>query len=946
MTHYGQEEGLEASTTYIIDQDRDGFMWVGSDNGLYRFDGSVFTQYAQKDGLPNIDVLHPIALSNGEVFIIPFASNVAVQRNGRIVTPGTDRELAKIRGGAGHFVANVDKRAQTVALFENTAPRNIYLYRDGRVTAYPVLLPETKSPFSAICYDFDGKLLLSNASKVYEYDIFARRLRERVLKEGNEIKTFRWDRGQYMNASGRLPNGMFLQWAENRIRMLRKAEGHYEVTGSIELSENIYYIAQHDRHRLWVCFTGGGAVLVDITAKRAVVSEKFLPGYIINNVKADRDGNIWFSTKNDGLFFMPCRQFENYLGSPFGRDFTPATAIAAKGPRLFVGYSVADAGIYQAGKLQKIALEPKLKFETRSIFPTESNVVYSNLNSFGISLRDFRKTRVPLRLVKNMNPVGPGAALFCTSDSLFTYEPETGKKTFIDNHRYYSALGHGDSVLAGSVADVWKIDARTHGKKLFLKDVFFTDMKLLGHRFIAGTNGYGVCLFDNKKIRSWITMAGGLASNQVKKIYVQDDKTVWCSTTSGLSRISFSAKNPSVMTFTRTDGLPSDRVSDCLVRNDTVFAATSKGVGILPLADLLRQRRYLSTSVYVNSVVLDGKKYIPPGDGITADYSGNPVLFNLSFPHYISLGKVSYRYRIKGLTDQWQTVQSPKIVLNAPPPGKYTLEVYGLAYDGKRSARAKSLTFEIRPLFWQTWWFRLLCTLALIGVVAWAVTYLMQRRRDKNLRAALYDKKIAELELQAIKAQVNPHFIYNCLNSIQYLLYKKDYAETENYLGIFARMIRSTLHYSEKTFMPVREEIEYLHLYLDMEKLRFKSGFSYEITAAPETLDMEIPSLLIQPFVENALKHGIAVLKDRDGRIEISFTHDGDALEITIRDNGVGISDPSVLSRKLDSYGIRLSQKRVETFRQLFAANIALSIADLSEKGSHGTEIILKFRHP
>ncbi|WP_264558022.1 sensor histidine kinase [Flavobacterium sp. N1718] len=202
------------------------------------------------------------------------------------------------------------------------------------------------------------------------------------------------------------------------------------------------------------------------------------------------------------------------------------------------------------------------------------------------------------------------------------------------------------------------------------------------------------------------------------------------------------------------------------------------------------------------------------------------------------------------------------------------------------------IPIEIQPRFWQTWGFYLLGSTVFFGLLFVLLLYLLRRRRDKRLRELLYSQKVAELELQAVKAQMNPHFVYNCLNSIQYLLLKEDYPNTERYLGAFSRLIRATLHYSEQTFLAVREEVAYLELYLSMEKLRFRERFSYHIRCAegvnPET---KVPSLLIQPFVENALKHGIGSLPESEpGLLEVLFEQKEADLCVMIRDNGPGLS--------------------------------------------------------
>jgi LytS/YehU family sensor histidine kinase len=154
-------------------------------------------------------------------------------------------------------------------------------------------------------------------------------------------------------------------------------------------------------------------------------------------------------------------------------------------------------------------------------------------------------------------------------------------------------------------------------------------------------------------------------------------------------------------------------------------------------------------------------------------------------------------------------------------------------------------------------------------------------------------------------------------------------------------MIRKTLHYSEKTFMSVKEETEYLSLYLNMEKLRLKDQLEYTI-AISESVNPEwqIPSLLVQPFVENAIKHGIPNLKDRKGKIDIYFDYSDSTLSIAIEDNGVGIQNKQETLAKNNSFGVKLSQKRIDTFKQLFDTNVVLEINSLSEK-THGTQIKL-----
>ena len=213
------------------------------------------------------------------------------------------------------------------------------------------------------------------------------------------------------------------------------------------------------------------------------------------------------------------------------------------------------------------------------------------------------------------------------------------------------------------------------------------------------------------------------------------------------------------------------------------------------------------------------------------------------------------------------------------------------------------------------------------------VWFLFWTYKESKLRELKYQQKTSELELQAIKAQFNPHFIYNCLNSIQYLIYKKSFEDADRYLSTFSKMIRSTLHYSEHTFLSIEEEVKFLSIYLDMEKMRFKDNFDFNITVAPNVdRQMKIPTLLIQPYTENALKHGLSSLKDRVGKIDIHFKQDERYLQIDIRDSGVGFNKSKLNDKKVH-LGLKISEKRIETYNLLFKTNIKMNL--LSEKDQY-----------
>lgn len=938
IVNYNEENGLNSSYTYSVSQDASGLLWIGSDNGMFRFDGKEFKHFNNKHGLKNIEALSCIPLSNGEVFIAPFLNDFAYLKNGKVINSDMNSELKKIQ-----FTYNPDfyLDGSSLYLYSSYNPSNIYSYRSGKINRIPVNI-KTKAGGEYYAFGLnmaDHTFYLFdqyNGGNIQAYDILTKK--KTVCNISANKNTFILRKGD-----------IFVFQNKGNIDIYKLYNKFYfKKIKTYKTYENVERHIIDSNYRLWLCLEEGGTLYF----KQSLLEEgelsapvKMMENYIISDILVDKDNNTWFSTRNNGLFFIADRFFKNHIHLPIKNNSSYITVITKSDHGIYLGYNEAKSGLYHNGKVTDLVFEKNIKIEHKAIFAERNTVI------FGLTRRIFQyDTKVKEAhflnyfVLKNIVPYTPGSILLCTSDGLISYNYHTRKYTdVLSKERIYTALSYtSDSLFAGGFKDLYKVNTVTKKKTLFLEGYYFTDIKRLrDNLYVGATNLNGVILFDNTKIIRKITESTGLATGQVKKIEVENKNVFWASTNYGLSRIELKGNDVKINNFTQTDGLPSNTVAGCVVSGDTIFVGTSKGLGILSIKNLMGQKNFINKKVIINSVVVGGKEVFDTHQTLTGQTPKNDIIFNVSFPDFTSQGKISYRYTIEGLSNGWQTSTSQKITFYSLPPGNYTFKVFGIGYNGKRSYAPTELHFEILPKFWQTWWFKTMIISLGAAALFILINLYFQKKRNKKLETLYYEKKIAELELQAIKAQINPHFIYNCLNSIQFLLYKKDYQETENYLETFAQMIRKTLHYSEKTFMPIKEEAEYLSLYLNMEKLRLKDLFDYNIILSKKVNEnWVVPSLLIQPFVENAIKHGIAGLTDRKGSILVSFDHDGSSLCILIEDNGIGIGNGN--QTKADSFGVKLSQKRIETFRQLFDTNILLEIYDLSEKEQRpGTQIKL-----
>lgn len=227
-----------------------------------------------------------------------------------------------------------------------------------------------------------------------------------------------------------------------------------------------------------------------------------------------------------------------------------------------------------------------------------------------------------------------------------------------------------------------------------------------------------------------------------------------------------------------------------------------------------------------------------------------------------------------------------------------------------------------------------------------------EKLKNENIRKEL-QHKTSEMEMQALRTQMNPHFIFNCLNSINRFIVKNESQAASDYLTQFSRLIRLVLNNSKKTWIPLEDEIDMLRLYLDMEKLRFKDAFTYNFDCGKDVdpCGLFVPPLLIQPFVENAIWHGL-MHKNESGFVTISFFVENDVLHCTILDNGVGRSAAAKSGSKSPhahkSMGIRITRERLELINKGLTDEVIFNIEDLTDPSgkASGTKVNLsiKFR--
>jgi hypothetical protein len=395
---------------------------------------------------------------------------------------------------------------------------------------------------------------------------------------------------------------------------------------------------------------------------------------------------------------------------------------------------------------------------------------------------------------------------------------------------------------------------------------------------VAGTNGKGLAFITGDSA-AFIGKSEGLSGSRcykIKKVMNQ----LWVLTEQGLSRLTLSGKTTiaNITNFNSNNVLSTDLVADFCIIGDTVYAASTTGVTAFS-----RNLSFSSSPprVCVSALSINNTDTLLQPD-YTLPFDMNNISLMYDYPSLLNAGKVLYKYiLIKGSdTVITNITNDKKLQLFSLASGEYTLLLSAMNSNGQWSVLPETVKFGISPVFWKTWWFITLISSAVLGI---AVAFFQYRNRSNILK-----NRIIDSELKALRLHMNPHFIFNTLNSLQRFVLKNKPLMANEYIAKFSRLIRWVMEYSDKQEVTISEEIDFLNLYIELEQLRFDKAFRSELSVDPELdiFDTLIPPLVIQPFVENAVKYGLS--GTADGVLSISFVKQDRFIAVTVMDNGVG----------------------------------------------------------
>lgn len=463
----------------------------------------------------------------------------------------------------------------------------------------------------------------------------------------------------------------------------------------------------------------------------------------------------------------------------------------------------------------------------------------------------------------------------------------------------------------------------------------------------VGTNGLGLFTFDriqgefspfnllndeNNLFES--NTIPILPNNYIAGISPINENEYLVSTWRGLALLNI--KEKSSIHYFKKDGLSSDefnRLSIFKDKKNNIFLGGVNGFDVFKLEDLQEKKTHPKpriTRFFVYDETEDKIKnqyhQLDFSSALTIPSNSPFFGFDLMLPNYLESENNTFQTWLENYEYGFNLpTKSPTIQYNRIPPGDYILHIKASDSRGNTSVEELTLNIHVLPVFYKTWWFLTLATFGLLGIVVWYF-----RRRIKAIRKTQKEekerrenqRKFLELELKTLRLQLNPHFMFNALGAIQYYIKKNDTRLAINYLADFAKLMRLFLESSKKRYIVLEEEMELIRLYVDLERMRFDNKFDveYKIDKSLDLSITEIPSLLLQPFIENAINHGLRH-KINKGNLLIQIINDeqNEMIHCIIEDDGIGRRRAAIVKnqsiRKYKSRGTQIVQERLEAFK-------------------------------
>src|SRR5260221_6030839 len=823
-THYDISDGLAGSTVYCITQDKDGFIWTGTETGVSRFDGTNFHNYTTIDGLPDVEILEMFGDSKGRVWMAPFRKSICYYYKGKIYNEDNDTLLHNIRlkGNIEHFA---EDRNGNILVQERT---QLQLFRTERsVVKYDSIGGHRIHDCAAISSSTPGHFLVEEDQQVFT-------LSEKGFMP---LCTIPFE-SALPGFIAMNPTGMI--WRADKYRsairsfVTGKVVGlpfdpvHYKHNSFTTLDDSLFYFNEFS-----------GATEYNLHTGR---TKRYLPGKQVSRTFRDATGNVWFTSLGQGLFRLNSDEFKTIRLNEPGMAVSSVSGIIKMDGQLLSGadhnyvffFSLPDMSLQKRSCLTAIS-------KNRTIYVGHLfNGKLFVVSDMGLDMctPDFHRVRwvhprIKSVFVKSADELllsafwGVGRFDLRNFRMIDTIWRERSTTVYYRKDTTFIGTLNGLYALAPNKSAIYMGEKIPFLQKRISAIAESSDGTLWEASYDAGLIGY-----KDGPVIATISRQQGLTSDICRTILVHDN-SLWIGTDKGLNRVRLDQPGYPVAQYTSKDGLGSDIVNVIYADNSSIYVGTPAGLSFFDEAkvDLSEGCR-----LYLLSLFNSGKERIGDTAHLLLPYTDKHIRLEYAGISYRSVGGITYRYRLLGLDSAWRTTKEASLEYSTLPSGNYEFQLQATNKFGTNSSLL-TLPFGVITPFWQTTWFYGLIIIAFLSLTWLFVSLRIRQIRNREREKERLSQRMMEMEHTALQAQMNPHFIFNCLNSIQQYIFDQDIFAANKYISGFAKLIRATLQNSSKPFIPLPDEISYLSGYLSLEKLRLKEKMDYFIEVDPAVND-------------------------------------------------------------------------------------------------------------
>jgi hypothetical protein len=945
--HYDAKNGLADNYVYHAVQDHDGFLWFATEIGVSRFDGTKFVNFTTADGLPDNEIVKLFVDSKNRVWMLPFKNSLCYYYKNKIYNATNDSFLSKLKLQGNAFAMEEDSRGNIVIAEMN----NITLINSlGEISPFPAFMGGhvhigLDSSKSIMVTTFKGELNKKELYKLSSNNNF-------IQNEGFsfiENDKFSIAKHLFCNGSQIIEFG----FTKNSKSIFGISNVDIGTTYDTVLTYPINTFSNQSRNVVNIN-TKRGCIEWHYTENKKTIN--YLPSESVATSFEDNEHNKWFTTLGSGIFRLVSSDIKNI-------KFSNKEAIKNQIHTIF-----ADSNWVVAGSGEKkiyTILNEKIKTdanlnnaETGRIIKTlRFNDKYYLLCEFGlfstVNFTIFTKVlKGDYYSLKDMDISAAGDFYFASNSAVLKSTKHSLNQTpdILFRGRCLSICVAPIYLYFSALNGLNRMDL-THNKTEYLgnRDSLLQKRmtKLLWYNNLLwiGTSDNGLLCFDGDKIILKISTINGLTSNIIESLYA-DKNYIYVGTDKGLNKIEIVNKNIiSLNKITVQNGLPSNKINGICKLNDTLYLATPYGVSFFKDTSI---QRLSNCDLKITDLLIDGKQKhdsLPIVLGAGTKNSLSVKFVGISFK---AAEGTTYFYRLHGLTNNdWKQAETNILEFISLPSGAYLLEIKAINGFGKES-QIVAIPFEVPKMLIEKWWFRTLALLFL-GLLIWSIfTLQMADLKKKEKQKLETNLRISSLEQMALKAQMNPHFIFNCLNSIQQYVIEHDVQGANKFISKFSKLIRQTLENSGKEKISIEEEISFLNSYLSLEKIRFEDKFDYtiDVDSSINTSETYIPPMLLQPFIENSIRHGIRLKENNEGLIEIYIKDEENYIVCRLTDNGIGREAAAQFKTNqhipYQSKGMLLTEQRIEVLNVNKTELIKVEIYD-KQLVETGTEVVIRF---